>query len=107
MATIDPDKKGGAFMTGMFSMLDAIMDSNLPDLLDPMPIAPEIKEALLEGNGIYGDILQGTLAYERGDWEMIDSSDIDKSTISNSYIQAVKWATQASSLLNKSPTKAA
>jgi len=107
MESIDPNKKGGAFITGMFSTLDAIMDSNMSDLLAEMPVATEIKDALLEKKGIYGEILQGTLAYERGDWDMINYPEIDKGTFSDSYMQAVRWATQAGNMLVESTSKAA
>lgn len=108
MAAIEPEKKGSAFITGMFSTLDAIMDACLPDLLNNMPIAGEIKASLLPPHeGPYSEILQCTLAYERGQWDEVSCSGLDKETIANGYIQAVKWAVEAGKMLADPARKAA
>ncbi|HHH36245.1 MAG TPA: HDOD domain-containing protein [Gammaproteobacteria bacterium] len=108
MTAIDADHKGAAFITGMFSALDAIMDADLTDLLAEMPIAAEIKESLLPPHeGPYSSILQCTLAYERGQWSNVTCPPLDEGTISDSYIQAVKWAVEAGKLIASPDSKAA
>ena len=84
--------KGTAFVVGMFSLLDAMMDVPLEELLESMPLADEITGALLHGTGPFADILSNTLAYERGDWEAINCPELSDSTIADLYIQAVEWA---------------
>jgi len=108
MEAIDADKKGAAFITGMFSALDAIMDANLPDLLKEMPIASEIKDSLLAPHrGPYGKLLQCTLAYERGEWNQVTCPPLKGEIISDSYMQAVKWAVETGKLLAAPASKAA
>lgn len=108
MEAIEPERKGAAFITGMFSALDAIMDADLAILLDEMPIAEDIKESLLTPDeGSYSSILQCALAYERGEWSNVSCPPLDDGAISDSYIQAVKWAVEAGKLIASPDSKAA
>jgi EAL and modified HD-GYP domain-containing signal transduction protein len=86
--------KGTAFVIGMFSLLDAMMDTPMEELLESMPLADEITAALLEGTGPFASILNNTLAYERGDWDAIDCPELSNSTIADLYMQSVDWANQ-------------
>ena len=56
------------FMTGMFSMIDAILDRPLPQALEGIPISDEARAAILDGEGQLGDVLRAVVAYEAGDW---------------------------------------
>lgn len=64
-----PDHPGEAaryFMTGLFSVLDAIMDARIEDLLTHLPLDASVAGALVEGTGDKGRILGAVRAYERG-----------------------------------------
>jgi len=91
-AAQDKGNKGTAFVIGMFSLLDAMMDMPLDDLLESLPLADEITDALLKRTGPYAKILKNTLAYERGDWEAIDCPELSESAIADLYMQALEWA---------------
>lgn len=84
--------KDSAFIVGLFSTLDAMMDQPLEEVLDTLPLAPEIMDALMRDKGPYAELLRDTLAYERGDWERVDETGADKVDISNSYLESVDWA---------------
>jgi len=86
------ENKGTAFAIGMFSLLDAMMDMPLENLLESMPLADEITDTLLQGTGPYSVILNNTLAYERGDWEAIDCPELSARAIADLYMQALEWA---------------
>ena len=62
------DRSGDLFLMGMFSLIDAVLDRPLAELLDDLPIAQDIKSALLGTPGPLRDIHLCLLAYERGDW---------------------------------------
>ncbi|MHA1572776.1 MAG: EAL and HDOD domain-containing protein [Alphaproteobacteria bacterium] len=84
------------FLLGMFSLLDAIMDRPLPDLLEEIPISDDIKKALLgEDSPLLGPY-EYVLAYERGDWarltQAVQGMDMDETGIPECYINAVEWA---------------
>ena len=55
------------FMTGLFSVLDAILDAPMDDLLGQLPLDPSIANALRHGAGEKGAVLRGVLAFERAD----------------------------------------
>ena len=54
-----------AYMMGMFSTLDYMVDAPLSELLEEIPVADEIKEALLEGTGMAGTLQKLVIAYEK------------------------------------------
>ena len=58
-----------AYMMGMFSTLDYMVDAPLSELLEEIPVADEIKEALLEGTGMAGTLQKLVIAYEKADWK--------------------------------------
>lgn len=84
--------KDAAFIVGLFSTLDAIMDQPLEELLDALPLAPEITEALMHDTGPYAKLLRSALAYERGDWDQVDRAGANQDDISDSYLRSVDWA---------------
>jgi len=96
--------KGTAFIVGMFSLLDAMMDAPMDELLGSLPLSDEITRALLQGSGPYAEVLQNTVAYEQGDWDSVVCPGLSASTISDLYMQAVDWANQTVSTLNSTDT---
>jgi len=86
--------RGTAFMVGLFSCLDAMMDQPLEILLEELPLSDEIKNALLHQTGAYADMLHNTLSYERGDWGDLECQSIDENDISEIYLQAIDWTNQ-------------
>lgn len=82
---------GPGFTVGLFSAMDAIFDRPLEDILEPLPLAQEIKEALLNHEGRLGQILRCALIYERGDWDELEQLDLDPDLIRNAYLDALKW----------------
>jgi EAL and modified HD-GYP domain-containing signal transduction protein len=81
-----------AFTVGMFSVLDAMMDAPLPELVAELPLSESISEALLHHQGEFGNLLQSAVAYDRGDWEHIVCPELQETDIAGIYVQAVEWA---------------
>ncbi|MFA0372811.1 histidine kinase, partial [Vibrio sp. 10N.222.54.F6] len=46
-----------AFMIGLFSLLDALLDLSLENLVEQLPLCKSIKVALLRREGPYGTLL--------------------------------------------------
>ena len=70
VAEVSGRHDGEAFYTvGLFSVLDALLDSDLDAALAALPLRGDVREAIVEGAGPMGETLQGVIAYERGDWE--------------------------------------
>jgi EAL and modified HD-GYP domain-containing signal transduction protein len=86
----------GAFTTGLFSVVDALTDRSMVELLSTLPLSREIIEALLKYEGIKGRILRAAVAYERGNFGELGDLPPTRTPLSDLYAQAVDWATEAS-----------
>ncbi len=90
---------GDLFLLGVFSLLPALLDRPMPQLLEELALAPEFAAALL-GQAPPNDRFTGLLglvrAWEAGDWETVgfiaSRLEISRQTIGKSYIEAVCWA---------------
>ena len=80
------------FTVGMFSILDAYFDCEMKQLLGDLPLAPEILDALLHREGTLGEVLEGILAYERGDWDQGMKGQIEPHMLKTFYWQSIEWA---------------
>ncbi len=80
------------FMAGMISLLDAILDMPLPQILDHLPLAEWIKSGLSSHEGCVGNILKCVQAYERGDFDHAITHQFDAETVATAYWTAVKAA---------------
>ncbi|WP_447971806.1 EAL and HDOD domain-containing protein [Nitrospira sp. M1] len=82
------------FTIGLFSVLDGFFDCELSEVLDSLPLSPEVKGALLERTGLLGQVLGCVIAFEQGKWQDVACENIDPSVIQNAYIEAIGWSTQ-------------
>jgi EAL and modified HD-GYP domain-containing signal transduction protein len=87
------------FTVGLFSALDALMDSPMEEVLKSVPFSDEITAALLSHAGMLGEALRCVLAYERGDWDAVHCFGLDSTTITEAYLQAITWTTKTSDKL--------
>jgi EAL and modified HD-GYP domain-containing signal transduction protein len=86
----------GAFTTGLFSVVDALTDRSMVELLSTLPLSREIIEALLNYEGAKGRILRAAVAYERGNFGELGDLPPSRIPLADLYAQAVEWATEAS-----------
>ena len=98
-----------AFLTGLFSLLDALIDRPLEETISEMGLAPEIA-AVLKGGAAGNDPLAGVYqlarAYEVGDWQRVEEIGrqlgMPVTGLGEVYCTAAGWAQQV-----MEPTKAA
>lgn len=85
------------FITGMFSLLDRIMQMPLPSILERVNLPEGVIQALLKGEGKYGRFLSLARACE-GEILPEDEnySDIDIKAVNLAHLEAIEWATQIS-----------
>lgn len=62
-----------AFLTGLLSMLDALFQKPLNEILEELQVGDQISSALLERNNIFGQILSLVENAERDTWSGVDS----------------------------------
>lgn len=86
------------FTLGIFSLIDAILDQPMDKIMQQLPLAPRITEALVEKNGIMADYLKLTEAYEKADWSYVTSIcrtlELKESDLPALYIDACAWSSE-------------
>jgi len=80
------------FTVGLFSILDAYFDCEMKQLVEDLPLASEILDALLKREGVLGAILEEILAYERGEWDQRLMRMVDLHILESVYWQSIEWA---------------
>jgi EAL and modified HD-GYP domain-containing signal transduction protein len=84
----------GYFTTGLLSVVDALMDASLVELLASLPLSREIIEALLNYEGPKGRILRAVIAYERGAFAELGELPPTRMPLAEIYAEAAQWASQ-------------
>lgn len=98
LASLDNQKQNesAAFLAGLLSLLDALLDADLIDLLDKLPLSNEMKNTLLLHQGTIGQYLDLLIALERADWTKVslleEKLGIDKNLAGKLYQEALIWA---------------
>ncbi len=87
------------FLMGMFSLIDALTDMPMMDIMDELPILDEIKAALLGDPGEFRPVYDLILAYEKGDWDRFEQCaadlDLDQAIVPRVLKGAMRWASNA------------
>jgi EAL and modified HD-GYP domain-containing signal transduction protein len=85
-----------AFLTGLLSMIDAILDEEMATVLEKLPLSQEIKDPLLTKKGVMASLISLVQLIEQAEWEkttlIIDELKLDKDKVVEYYNQAVAWA---------------
>jgi EAL and modified HD-GYP domain-containing signal transduction protein len=87
-APIEPE---AFFTVGLFSVVDAIAQAPLSQLIEALPLSDDARTALVEQRGPMGDALAATIAYERGELETV-AERLPDVPVSDLYLSAVAWA---------------
>lgn len=95
---------GMAFLTGMMSLIDAILDESIEKVMEQLPLANEIKNALMKDEGKLADFLKLAKAYERGEWELEadleNTLQLKDNKVPEIYAGAVNWADEQIAILH-------
>jgi len=87
------------FLMGMLSLMDALTDRSLEEVLGKLPLKEGIRAALLGGTGIYRNVFDVVLAYERGDWDTVTAAatalKIEEQAVPELVRKSVTWAREA------------
>lgn len=83
------------FTVGLFSSLDAVMDTEMKFLLDKMNLCQEVKLALLERQGKLGVVLDVVCGLEKGATDFALPQGVSGKELSTLYLQAMRFAEEA------------
>jgi EAL and modified HD-GYP domain-containing signal transduction protein len=92
------------FTIGLFSLLDVIVGAPMEQVLENMPLAPELQQAILRREGVCGKLLSGIEAHERGDWAGVEASGLDLAILTPAWVDASVWVRQVRGMATASPT---
>lgn len=91
-----------AFLTGLLSMIDAILDEELEVVLAKLPLAAEIKEPLLTRKGVMAAVIKLVEFIEQAQWDktniVMEKLKLDKKQAAKHYNEALAWADEQSLL---------
>ena len=89
-------KNNQAFLCGLFSMVDAMLDRPMNDILKELPLDDDIVTALLRGDNDLGRLHQMALHYEKAEWDefavIAKELGIPENDVAELYRQALGWA---------------
>jgi EAL and modified HD-GYP domain-containing signal transduction protein len=90
------------FLTGLLSMIDAILDEELTIVLDKLPLASSIKEALLTHKGPMAALIKLVELIEKAQWDKVqlvmDKLHLKKDDVLKHYNEAVNWGDELTKL---------
>jgi len=93
-----------AFLTGMMSLIDAILDQDIEAVMKQLPLSDEIKRALVKGEGLLAEYLELAIAYEKGEWEQESllgrRLGFGEKEAPATYAEAISWAREQLSSIN-------
>jgi c-di-GMP-related signal transduction protein len=92
---------GPYFLAGLFSLLDVLTGTPISELLDELPLAPAVGQALVSQEGDVGAALKCSRAYERASWGRVSYNGLQPTLIRAAYVDAVFWAEQTQALTGK------
>ncbi|MCG7537199.1 HDOD domain-containing protein [Pseudoalteromonas sp. OOF1S-7] len=89
---------GMAFLAGMMSLMDAILDESMDSVMSKLPLAIEIKDALLKQEGLLASYLTLIKLYEQADWQGANEAakqlGLDPDLLPDYYHEALQWCDQ-------------
>jgi EAL and modified HD-GYP domain-containing signal transduction protein len=95
-----PRTQSDLFLVGMFSVMDAILELSMAEILAKVPLDKDIKTVLLGGGGGLQPVYELMLAQEAGNWEAAKLSatrlHLAESEVGELWWQAMQWARQVS-----------
>jgi EAL and modified HD-GYP domain-containing signal transduction protein len=94
-----------AFLTGLLSLIDAILDEDIEIILEKLPLSQKIKEPLLTKKGIMADLIKLLALIEHAEWDkaasVMETLKIEKEKVVKDYNEALAWADAQSRMANR------
>jgi len=91
-----PEQGAKAFLTGLMSLIDAIMDDELASVLERIPLSDDIYSALIERRGLLAYVLALAVSFENADWQraaqLSQKLKISEAELPDLYLDASVWA---------------
>ncbi len=103
--TVGKEEAQRFFSLGLFSLLDAFLDSSMKKILPSMSLATDLEDALLDRKGGMGNLLNLVECCQEGRWEEIEASWLEQSeglnieSLMEYLLLSQQWAEETMALL--------
>ncbi len=81
-----------AFLVGLFSSLDALLETPIQEIMPTIPVDESVSRAILKKEGIMGEALKCVLTFEHAEWDLAKFNDLPPAELTSCYLEAIKWA---------------
>jgi EAL and modified HD-GYP domain-containing signal transduction protein len=96
MPRLEPEQRGGLFIVGILSHLDALLNLPMTEAIEPLKLPDTMREALVAGQGTYAPYLQLAKACEHFDQEAVstlaDAHDLKDDVVNIAHVDALIWS---------------
>ncbi len=86
------------FLLGLMSTMDAVLGRYMTQIVCEVPLADDVRAALLNERGRFHDVLSVAVGLEKGAWEEISQPiarlRLDEASIPGTYLGVVGWTTR-------------
>lgn len=83
------------FLTGLFSILDIILDCSMEEALSMVRVSGKILAALLEHTGSLAEVLHFIVKYESAEWQEVSRQlvlkNIEIPDVSHAWVSSLQW----------------
>jgi len=83
------------FLMGMFSIMDALLDRPIEEILEELPLQESVKAGLLGRDEEFSRVLKLVKAFEKGQWDLVAQYNshmrLPEERIAFLYLDAVEW----------------
>jgi EAL and modified HD-GYP domain-containing signal transduction protein len=98
-----PGRRNELFLLGMLSLIDAMADQPMAEIMAKLPISDDIKDALNGKEGLFRQVLDLTASYERADWSSFGRSAqalaIAPADLTQVIAESIRWSQKAFSFM--------
>jgi EAL and modified HD-GYP domain-containing signal transduction protein len=88
--------QSSAFLVGLLSLIDALVDADIKDLMEKLPVSDDIKQAIINRQGESANLLKLCEMHEQANWQHIDEYcqklHIDPNKAGELYQASLTWA---------------
>jgi c-di-GMP-related signal transduction protein len=95
-----PHGESDLFLLGLLSLIDAMLEMPMAEVLEKIPLDHETKAVLLGQPSVLGPVFRLMLAHESGDWtaagQLSASMRLNSEDVAGDYWQAQQWAREVS-----------
>ena len=90
------ERSDSLFLLGLFSLLDALLDIPLAEIVDHLALDAQVREALAGKNNTLSPWLDLAVCFETGDWPRLDTLaqvlTLAPETLAECYADALSWS---------------